>query len=75
MNILYDHGSITRKYHKPITSFHFSSDARLLLACTSKTVEVYKVLSVSEVRRKVQRKRQRQRQAQGKKAKDLSHKP
>lgn len=57
---LFDHGTIARKYHKPITSFSFSPDGSFLLATTSRTLEVYRVLSTEEVKRKVYRKKRRQ---------------
>ncbi|RNF07084.1 U3 small nucleolar RNA-associated protein 12 [Trypanosoma rangeli] len=54
-----EHGSIQRKLQKPVTSMSFSHDGAFLLACTSKTVEVFRVLTREEVRRKISRKRKR----------------
>ncbi|CCW67912.1 unnamed protein product [Phytomonas sp. Hart1] len=61
-NFIVDHGSIARRYHKPITALKFSPDSNYILACTSKTVEVYRILSAEGVRRKVIRKKKRQRE-------------
>ncbi|EPY23079.1 U3 small nucleolar RNA-associated protein 12 [Strigomonas culicis] len=64
---LHDHGQLDRRYHKAVTRFHFASDGRYLLACTSKTVEVFRVLTREESRRKAQRKaRRRQAPTDGK---------
>lgn len=60
-----NHGVIRRAYSKPITFFAFSDDGNFLLACTSRTVEVYRVLTADDVRKKVQRKRKRQRETGG----------
>ncbi|RNF25836.1 U3 small nucleolar RNA-associated protein 12 [Trypanosoma conorhini] len=54
-----EHGGIQRKLQKPVTSLSFSHDGAFLLACTSKTVEVFRVLTREEVRRKISRKRKR----------------
>ncbi|AAZ12486.1 hypothetical protein, conserved [Trypanosoma brucei brucei TREU927] len=54
-----EHGGVPRKHQKPITSFSFSYDGNFLLACTSKTVEIFRILSRDDVRRKVARKRKR----------------
>ncbi|KAG8341470.1 WD domain [Trypanosoma vivax] len=55
-----EHGGIPRKLNKPITFISFSHDGAFLLACTSKTVEVFRVLSREDILKKVSRKRKRQ---------------
>lgn len=58
--VLADHGTLPRKYHKPITAFSFSPDWKFILATTSKTIEVYRVLTAEETKKKVYRKKRRQ---------------
>ncbi|ORC86315.1 uncharacterized protein TM35_000291970 [Trypanosoma theileri] len=54
-----EHGSIPRKLQKPVTSISFSHDGVFMLACTSKTLEVFRILTREDVRKKVSRKRKR----------------
>ncbi|RNC46616.1 hypothetical protein TcCL_NonESM03604 [Trypanosoma cruzi] len=54
-----EHGGIQRKLQKPVTSMSFSHDGAFLLATTSKTVEIFRILTREEVRKKVSRKRKR----------------
>lgn len=62
--LLRDHGTVPRKYHKPLTSISFASrGGGFVLACTSKTVEVFRVLTSEEVKKKVLRKKKRRRGA------------
>ncbi|CCW64232.1 unnamed protein product [Phytomonas sp. EM1] len=64
-SFIVDNGSIARRYYKPITALKFSPDSNYMLACTSKTVEVFRMLSAEGVRKKVTRKKKRQREALG----------
>ncbi|CAC9468653.1 UTP12 [Leishmania donovani] len=56
-----DHGTVPRKYHKPITALDFSHDGAFMVGCTSRTVEVFHVLTAENVKRKLYRKRKRRR--------------
>lgn len=56
-----DHGTVPRKYHKPITALDFSHDSAFMVGCTSRTVEVFHMLTAEEVKRKLYRKRKRRR--------------
>ncbi|GET87082.1 hypothetical protein, conserved [Leishmania tarentolae] len=56
-----DHGTVPRKYHKPITALNFSHDGAFMVGCTSRTVEVFHVLTAEDVKRKLYRKRKRRR--------------
>lgn len=56
-----DHGTVSRKYHKPITALNFSHDGAFMVGCTSRTVEVFHVLTAEDVKRKLYRKRKRRR--------------
>ncbi|KPA77226.1 hypothetical protein ABB37_07133 [Leptomonas pyrrhocoris] len=56
-----DHGVVPRKYHKPITALSFSHDGAYIVGCTSRTVEVFRVLTAEDVKKKVSRKRKRRR--------------
>ncbi|RNC31239.1 hypothetical protein TcCL_Unassigned06238, partial [Trypanosoma cruzi] len=57
--VVVEHGGIQRKLQKPVTSMSFSHDGAFLLATTSKTVEIFRILTREEVRKKVSRKRKR----------------
>ncbi|CAD2219291.1 U3 small nucleolar RNA-associated protein 12 [Angomonas deanei] len=68
---LEEHGTLPRKYHTPVTHFHYSGhpnvdgkkqEQHFLLACTSKTVEVFRVNTREEVKKKVSRKQKRRRE-------------
>ncbi|KAH9597974.1 Small-subunit processome [Trypanosoma melophagium] len=54
-----EHGSISRKLQKPVISISFSHDGAFMLACTSKTLEIFRILTREDVRKKVSRKRKR----------------
>ncbi|KAG5505106.1 hypothetical protein JIQ42_04292 [Leishmania sp. Namibia] len=56
-----DHGTVPRKYHKPITALDFSHDGAFIVGCTSRTVEVFHVLTADDVKKKLYRKRKRRR--------------
>ncbi|AIN96637.1 hypothetical protein LPMP_140560 [Leishmania panamensis] len=56
-----DHGTVPRKYHKPITALDFSHDGAFIVGCTSRTVEVFHVLTAEDVKKKLYRKRKRRR--------------
>jgi U3 small nucleolar RNA-associated protein 12 len=56
-----DHGTVPRRYHKPITALAFSHDGTYIVGCTSRTVEVFHVLTAEDVKKKVYRKRKRRR--------------
>ncbi|KAK7197501.1 WD domain, G-beta repeat/Dip2/Utp12 Family [Novymonas esmeraldas] len=58
---LVDHGTVARKHHKPITALSFSHDGAFIVGCTSRTVEVFHVLTAEDVRKKLLRKRKRRR--------------
>ncbi|KPI84621.1 hypothetical protein ABL78_6326 [Leptomonas seymouri] len=58
---IFDHGTIPRKYHKPITTLAFSHDGAYIVGCTSRTVEVFHVLTAEDVKKKTYRKRKRRR--------------
>lgn len=60
-HLVVEHGTVARKYHKPVTNLSFSPDWSLLLASTSKTVEVYRILTAEDVKRKAYRKKKRRR--------------
>nr|CCC91526.1 conserved hypothetical protein [Trypanosoma congolense IL3000] len=59
VDIITEHGGIPRKLQKPITGLSFSHDGNFLLACTSKAIEVFRILSRDDVKRKIARKRKR----------------
>ncbi|KAG5483314.1 hypothetical protein LSCM1_04857 [Leishmania martiniquensis] len=59
--VVLEHGTVPRKYHKPITSIDFSPDGAFIVGCTSRTVEVFHVLTAEDVKRKLYRKRKRRR--------------
>ena len=56
-----DHGCVPRKYYKPITTLAFSHDGAYIVGCTSRTVEVFRVLTAEDVKKKLYRKRKRRR--------------
>eukprot|EP00796_Vickermania_ingenoplastis_P008936 gene8937-6269_t len=53
------HGDVARRHHKPITFMSATANGLYLLACTSNTVEVFRMNTVEEVRKKIQRKKKR----------------
>ncbi|KAG5509393.1 hypothetical protein JKF63_06703 [Porcisia hertigi] len=63
--VILDHGTIPRKYHKPITTLNFSHDGAYIVGCTSRTVEVFHVLTADAVKKKLYRKRKRRRGTAG----------
>lgn len=59
------HGSIARRIPKPITSISASADGQYMMACSSHALEVFRVHTKEDVRRKVQRKNQRRKHRTG----------
>jgi U3 small nucleolar RNA-associated protein 12 len=54
-----EHGTLKRKTNKPTTAVVFSSDKTYLAVVANKTVEIFRILSAADVKKKVQRKKKR----------------
>lgn len=63
------HGQIMRRHHKPITFISASSDGKYLLAGSTSSIEVFRMNTAEEVKKKWNRKKKRrQRSGQSKEA-------
>jgi U3 small nucleolar RNA-associated protein 12 len=68
VNVVVEHGLLKRKTNKPVTSIVFNHDKSHLAIVTNKTVEIFRVLSAAEVKKKVQRKKRRRQDKKDKQA-------
>lgn len=70
-NSIVPHGHVMRRHHKPITFISASSDGKYLMAGSSNSIEVFRMNTIEEVKKKLHRKKKRrQRSGHPKEAED-----
>lgn len=65
-NGIVPHGELQRRHHKPITFMASSPDGTYLLATTSSSLEVFRMNTGEEVKKKLQRKKKRKQRREAK---------